>query len=235
MSLSAIFRETFFFFRNHLRQLAVLTVPLLLIQVGLQFWLGNQMRTMDMDKPEFHSGHMLAMMVLLLVFSWLIAALTLLLEWRSEGHQPSNKQVLLTSLQFVPPLLLAGVLSGLAIIGPSLLAAAFGPLWIVGLAISIFLFARLAYVNFMVITERLTPLAAIKSSFVFSKVITLKTMMILFLYVPLSLLGGVISHLVAAGGLPLQLIVETAIAFFGLFINIALFRLYMVTRQQAAK
>ena len=36
MSLSAILSEAYNFFRNHLAQLAMLTIPLLLIQVGIQ-------------------------------------------------------------------------------------------------------------------------------------------------------------------------------------------------------
>ena len=36
MSLSAILTEAFNFFRNHISQLAALTVPILFIQVGIQ-------------------------------------------------------------------------------------------------------------------------------------------------------------------------------------------------------
>ncbi|MCF1426452.1 MAG: hypothetical protein LPD71_04145 [Shewanella sp.] len=234
MSLSAIFSEALYFFRNHLRQLAILTGPLLLLQVGIQLWLGMQLQQMDVENPEFGFSHMAAMMVLLLIFSWLIAALTAYLDWRSAGHEPTNNQVLFGSLQFVPTLLLAGVFSGMAIIAPTMLAAAFGPLWIIGLGFSVYLFARLAYVNFMVVTEKLTPLAAIKSSFSFSSPIVMKTMLVLLMYVPISLIGGSLSQLAGVLGLPAQIVIETLTAFFGLFVNIALFRLYMVTRNPPA-
>ncbi|MCL1038937.1 hypothetical protein L2725_15945 [Shewanella corallii] len=234
MSLSAIFSEALYFFRNHLRQLAILTGPLLLLQVGLQLWLGKQMLALDQNNPEFSSMHMVTLMVLLLIFSWLIAALTAFLDWRSQGHEPTNNQVLFGSLQFVPTLLLAGVFSGMAIIAPVMLGAAFGGLWIIGLPISVYLFARLAYVNFMVVTEKLTPLGAIKSSFTFSGPIAMKTMLVLMMYIPLSLVGGTLSAVVAQAGLVPQLIMDTLLAFVGLFVNIALFRLYMVTRAQHA-
>ncbi|RTR28871.1 hypothetical protein [Shewanella atlantica] len=230
MSLSAIFTEAYNFFRNHISQLAALTVPILFVQVGIQLWLGMEMANADLENPQFGALHMAAVMALLLVFSLLIASLTLFMEIRSQGHEVNTALVLKTSLSFVPPLLLAGVFSGLAILAPVMLFAAFGPLWLVGLVISIYIFARLAYVNFMVVVERLTPLEAIKGSFNFSGPIAFKTLLVLMLYIPLSLIGGVLSSAAQSVGFPLQLIVEVFIAFIGLFVNVALFRLYMVSR-----
>lgn len=234
MPLSAIFSEALYFFRNHLRPLAILMGPLLVLQVGIQLWLGQQLQAVDQNNPEFNAMHMVAFMVLLLIFSWLIAALTAFLDWRSQGHEPTNNQVLFGSLQFVPTLLLAGVFSGMAIIAPVMLTAAFGGLWIIGLPISVYLFARLAYVNFMVVTEKLTPLQAIKTSFSFSGPIAMKTMLVLMMYIPLSLVGGTLSAVVGQAGIAPQLIIDSVFAFVGLFVNIALFRLYMVTRVQNA-
>lgn len=235
MSLSAILTEAYNFFRNHLTQLAMLTVPLLLVQVGIQLWLGTEMSKVNLENPQFGAPHMIAMMLLLLIFSVLIAALTLFLELRSQGHNPSTGMVLKASLPFVPPLLLAGVFSGLAILAPVMLFAAFGPLWLVGLVISFYLFARLAYVNFMVVVERLTPLEAIKASFSFSGPIVLKTIALLMLYLPLSVVGAQLSGAASLGGLPVQMLADTLMAFIGLFVNLALFRLYMVTKQPTAE
>ncbi|ABM26692.1 MULTISPECIES: hypothetical protein [Shewanella] len=231
MSLSAILTEAYNFFRNHLVQLAMLTVPLLLIQVGIQLWLGAEMSKADLENPQFGAPHMLAMMLLLLTFSVLIAALTLFLELRSQGHHPSAGMVLKASLPFVPPLLLAGVFSGLAILAPVMLFAAFGPMWLIGLVISFYLFARLAYVNFMVVVERLTPLEAIKGSFSFSGPIVLKTIALLMLYLPLAVISSQLASIAAMGGLPLQMLVDTFMSFIGLFVNLALFRLYMVSKK----
>ncbi|WP_299797962.1 hypothetical protein [uncultured Shewanella sp.] len=230
MSLSAIFTEAYNFFRNHISQLAALTVPILFIQVGIQLWLGMEMANADLENPQFGALHMAAVMALLLVFSLLIASLTLFMEIRSQGHDANTGLILKTSLSFVPPLLLAGVFSGLAILAPVMLFAAFGPLWLVGLVISIYVFARLAYVNFMVVVERLTPLEAIKGSFKFSGPIAFKTLLVLMLYIPISLIGGTFSAAAQSVGFPLQLIVEVFVAFIGLFVNVALFRLYMVSR-----
>ena len=230
MPLSAIFTEAYHFFRNHISQLAILTVPILFIQVGIQLWLGMEMANADLENPQFGGLHMAAVMALLLVFSLLIAAVTIFLEIRSQGHEANTALIFKTSLNFVPGLLLAGVFSGLAILAPVMLVAAFGPLWLVGLTMSIYIFARLAYVNFMVVVERLTPLEAIKGSFKFSGPIAFKTLMVLMLYIPLSLIGGTLSSLAQSVGFPLQLIVEVFVAFMGLFVNVALFRLYMVSR-----
>ncbi|MDO6618423.1 MULTISPECIES: hypothetical protein [unclassified Shewanella] len=231
MSLSAILTEAYNFFRNHIVQLASLTVPLLLLQVVIQLWLGSELAAQaEVEVPQFGAMHGAAMMALLLIFSLLISALTLYLEVRSRGHEVTPGMILKNSFTFVPPLLLAGVFSGLAILAPVMLFAVFGPFWVVGLAISFYLFARLAYVNFMVIVERLTPLEAIKNSFKFSSPIVLKTMAILMMYIPLSLVGGTVLSLAEFGGFPLQVIIDTVFAFLGLFVNVALFRLYMVNR-----
>ncbi|NRD75724.1 hypothetical protein HQQ94_21380 [Shewanella sp. VB17] len=228
MSLSAIFSEAYNFFRNHISQLAALTIPILFIQVSIQLWLGMEMMNIDMENPQFSGLHMVAVMALLLVFSFLIATLTIFLELRSQGHEANTALILKTSLNFVPGLLLAGVLSGLMILAPVMLFAAFGPLWLVGLTMSIYVFARLTYVNFMVVVERLTPLEAIKGSFKLSGPIAFKTLMVLMLYIPISLIGGSLSTLAQAVGFPLQLMVEVLVAFLGLFVNIALFRIYMI-------
>ena len=234
MSLSAILTQAFNFFRNNISQLAMLLVPVLFIQVGIQLWLSLEINAADLENPQFGTSHMVAMMVLLLVFSFLIAALTLFLEIRSQGHSPSNAMILKTSLNFVPTLLLAGVLSGLAVVGPFIVLLAINPmLGIIGLVLSIYLFARLAFVNFMVVVERLTPLEAIKRSFTFSGPITLKTITVLLIYIPISLAGGVLALATQLGGVPLQLVGEVVVAFFGLFVNVALFRLYMVARDDS--
>ncbi|WOT05450.1 hypothetical protein [Shewanella youngdeokensis] len=235
MSLSAILTQAFNFFRNNISQLAAITVPVLFIQVGIQLWLSLEISTADLENPQFGGSHMAAMVVLLLAFSFLIAALTLFLEIRSQGHSPSSAMVLKTSLNFVPPLLLAGVFSGLAVFAPVFILLAINPgLGIIGLGISIYLFARLAFVNFMVVVERLTPFEAIKRSFSFSGPIAFKTMLLLLLYIPLSVVGGLLAAVTQLGGLPLQLVGDVVVAFFGLFVNVALFRLYMVSRGDSA-
>ncbi|MGB0895217.1 MAG: hypothetical protein ACPGUD_12485 [Parashewanella sp.] len=230
MSLSAILTEAFHFFRNHIRQLAMLTIPLLLLQVGIQLWIGSELSKVDMENPQFGNSIFVAMIVLLLVFSLLIAALTLFLEVRSQGHNPSTFELLKASMPFVPPLLLAAVFSGLAILGPVMISATMGPAVVIGFVISFYVFARLTYVNFMVVSERLTPLEAIKGSFRMSGPIVMKTIGIISLYIPLSLIGGSLSAAATQLGFPLQLAVETLVAFLGLFVNIALFRLYMLNR-----
>lgn len=234
MSLSAILTQAFNFFRNNISQLAALTVPVLFIQVGIQLWLSLEINAADLENPQFGTSHMVAMMVLLLVFSFLIAALTLFLEIRSQGHSPSNGMILKTSLNFVPALLLAGVFSGLAVLAPFFVLLAINPmLGIIGLVISVYLFARLAFVNFMVVVERLTPMEAIKRSFSFSGPIALKTISVLLLYIPISLVGSLLAMATQLGGLPLQLVGEVIVAFFGLFVNVVLFRLYMVSREES--
>ncbi len=72
---------------------------------------------------------------------------------------------------------------------------------------------------------------AIKASFEFSSGLTGTTILVLLSYFPLLLIGSVLSQLGQAGGMPLQLVVDTFVAFIGLFVNVALFRLYRVARK----
>lgn len=234
MSLSAILTEAYHFYRNHISQLAMLTIPLLLLQIGIQMWLGLELKAADIENPQFGSVHMVAMMALLILFSLLIAALTLFLEIRSQGHKVGCLLVLKASLPFVPPLLLAGVFSGMAIIAPVMIAAAFGPLWVIGLVPSLYLFARFSFVNFMVVSERLTPFKAIKESFSFTSdmPLLLRTGAVLTLYLPISIISQQLSMATASAGLAVELVIATVFGFLGLFVNIALFRLYMVARRK---
>lgn len=83
----------------------------------------------------------------------------------------------------------------------------------------------------MVVVERLTPLEAIKGSFSFSGPIALKTIALLMLYLPLAVISSQLVSIAAMGGLPLQMLVDTFMSFIGLFVNLALFRLYMVSKK----
>ncbi len=234
MSLSAILTEAYHFYRNHISQLAMLTIPILLLQIGIQTWLGMELKAADEVNPEFGGSHMFAMMALLILFSILIAALTLFLEVRSQGHKVGNLLILKASMPFVPPLLLAGVASGFAIIAPVMLAAAFGPLWVIGLIPSLYIFARLSFVNFMVVSERLTPFKAIKESFNFTSEwpFLLRTCAVLSLYLPISIISSQLTMATESFGPAAELIIATVFGFIGLFVNIALFRLYMVNRRK---
>jgi len=87
----------------------------------------------------------------------------------------------------------------------------------------------------MVVVERLTPLEAIKGSFSFSGPIVLRTIALLMLYLPLSVVGNLLSGAAAMGGLPLQMLSDTFMSFIGLFVNVALFRLYMVSKKPSVE
>ncbi len=233
MPLSAILAEAYYFFRNHLAQLAMLTLPILIIELALQLWLGETVLQMDQQAPEFSGTQIVAVLTILLLFTLLIAALTLFMEMRSRGHDPSPWQVLKNSLSFIPGLLLAGVLSGMAIAAPTLILASFGPLLVVGLGMSLYLLARLSYVNFMLVVEHLSPMQAIRESFMFSQGFTGKTMLVLLCYLPFMMVESALAQLLPEAPDMLNLVLKTAIGFASLYVNVALFRLYRVHRQIA--
>lgn len=231
MHLSAILAEAYYFFRNHLAQLALLTVPILVVELSMQLWLADTVAQMDQQAPEFSGTQIAVVFGILVLFTLLIAALTLFMELRSSGHNPSPWQVLVNSLQFLPGLLLAGVLSGMAIAAPTMILVAMGPLLVVGLGMSAYLAARLAYVNFMLVVERLSPLQAIRESFMFSQGFTGKTVLVLLCYLPFMLVESTLAQLVPDAPMMFNLLIKTVIGFFSLYVNVALFRLYRVNRQ----
>ncbi|QSX33878.1 hypothetical protein JYB87_01080 [Shewanella avicenniae] len=230
MSLSSILTEAYYFFRNHLWQLASFAVPILAIEIGLQLWLGNTIEQMDQQAPEFNGTQVAVVMTILLLFTLLIAALTLFMELRTAGHQPPAPALIKHSLPYIPGLLLAGVLSGLAIAAPTMLLSAFGPAVVIGLGISAYLGARLAYVNFMLVVERLSPLQAIRESFMFSQAFTGKTIAVLLLYLPFMMVESLLASAMPDAPFIFNLVLKTVIGFFSLYVNVALFRLYRVNR-----
>ncbi|KFZ37655.1 hypothetical protein HR45_09535 [Shewanella mangrovi] len=230
MPLSSIFTEAYYFFRNHLLQIASFAVPILALEIGLQLWLGKAMEQMDQQAPSFSGGQVAVVLTILLLFTLLIAALTLFMELRTAGHQPTPQAVIKHSIGFIPGLLLAGVLSGLAIAAPTMLLSAFGPAVVIGLGISAYLGARFSYVNFMLVVEHLSPLQAIRESFVFSQAITGKTIVVLLMYLPFMLVESGIAKLVPDAPFIVNLVIKTLVGFFSLYVNVALFRLYRVNR-----
>ncbi len=56
--------------------------------------------------------------------------------------------------------------------------------------------------------------------------------MILLLYIPLAIVSSTIAAAVGQIAFILMYIIDVVFAFLGLFVNIALFRLYMVTRSK---
>jgi len=47
--------------------------------------------------------------------------------------------------------------------------------------------------------------------------------------------GNLLSGAAAMGGLPLQMLSDTFMSFIGLFVNVALFRLYMVSKKPSVE
>ncbi|MBM7072787.1 hypothetical protein JQC92_12220 [Shewanella sp. 202IG2-18] len=231
--MSAVLNEAFHFFKNHLRQLAMLTMPLIIGVVAIQSWLGIELGKMNPEAPQIDGIHLGVMFLGILLFSWLISTLTLFLQVVSDGHNPTVRQVLFTSLNFVPPMLLTMVFTGMAIFGPIfVLIAALKELGaLIGIVVSVFIAVRLSYVNFMVVVEHITPLQAIKDSFNFTKPIFFPTLAILLMSLPISLVFTVIATSVSSLGEGAIFVVNIFGFFFSLFVTVALYRLYMLNRE----
>ncbi|EDQ02357.1 hypothetical protein KT99_02552 [Shewanella benthica KT99] len=221
-----------------MKQLFLLIFPISILMSGIKFWLISVLSVIsdsvvagEMDTVQIDTSLVIAALVYVVLLTILYASLTLFLEVRSNGYEPKTSQVLLTSLNFVPGLLLAGVLSSLAIFGPYIILLTISPLLaILGIFTGIFLYIRLLFVNFMIVVERLTPLEAIKRSFYFSSPIMLKTVAIVLLNIPIILVYSLAAKVIPDGILIIDIVTASLFTFFGLIIDVALFRLYMVSR-----
>ncbi len=238
MSLSAILTEAYHFFRNNIKQLFLLIFPISILTSGIKVWLINGLSVIsdsviagEIDTIQIDTSLIIASLGYTVLLTILYASLTLFLEVRSNGYEPKISQVLLTSLNFVPGLLLAGVLSGLVILGPYIiLMATFPPLAILGIFVGVFLYIRLLFVYFMIVVERLTPLESIKRSFYFSSPIMLKTVFIVLLNIPFLLVYSLVASVIPEGIFVIDIVTASLFTFFSLIIDVALFRLYMVSR-----
>ncbi|GLS82090.1 hypothetical protein [Paraferrimonas haliotis] len=232
MSVSVILTEALNFFRSQGKALFLVCFPLLLVQNGLQMWVNSQLPTAEETQGlevQLEATHYIAVLLLLLVLFHMYACVTLFLHTRSQGQQLNASQIWLGGLHYVPSMMLAGVISAVAVMMAMMPAiiSGFFPLAILALWVGV----RLAYVNFMVVVEGATPLASVTECFKFSGAIFWQTLMVLGLLIPISLVTAVADTAVAQGPMVLRIVVNALFAYVGLFITVALFRLYMVNRQ----
>lgn len=205
-----LLRDAWYFFHRHAAHLALLCLPLILLErlAGnlLAPYLGDWQGSADL-------------LAGLLFYPLYGAALILYLDTRTRGLRPGSAALLAMALRLWPSLALLTALSTLLImLGASLFILP--GLW---------LMARLAFADFLVVLQGFTPLAALGDSMAltrgqFWRIFTVMMAVMLPLWGLEALLSGLLSEDLAP-----RVLLESLIGFAQLFVGVALYRCFMLT------
>ena len=151
MNVLAILRDAWFFYSRHFLTIVRLCLPLILLEsltrVALDHWLGN-------DAPPA-----LDLLVGLIFYPLYVGALILFLDARSRGHDPALGAVYARALPLWPALaVLSGLGSLLIMLGASLFVLP-----------GIWVMVKIAFAEYLLVLRGLSPLAALKQSFVMTR------------------------------------------------------------------
>lgn len=215
-----ILRDAWYFYRSHLLTIALLCLPLLLLEALTRHALANWL----WDEPSLAYD-----IVIGLMFSPLYnAALILFLGSRSAGQSPSIGQLLGRALQLWPVYaLLTGLSALLLMLGLSLLVLP-----------GVWLMVKISFAEYLLVLRGRTPLDALRESFQLTSGHFWQILLCMFC-VMLPLWGisawlfrpdqGLEPNALAA--LPVQAL----IGFAQLFLTVVLFRFYMLVETPAEK
>ena len=206
-----LLRDAWYFFHRHAARLALLCLPLLLLESLAANLLAPHLGDWQ------GSADLLAGLLFYPIYG---AALILYLDTRSRGLTPGTAALLAMALRLWPSLALLTALSSLLILlGASLFILP--GLW---------LMVRLAFADFLVVLQGFTPLAALGDSMALTRgqFWRLFTVMMAVM-LPLWGLEASVSGLLAEGALLPQVLLESLIGFAQLFVVVALYRGFMLT------
>lgn len=218
MSPFAALRDAWFFYSRHLGLIIRLCLPLILLEGGARLALAHWLGHADPAIRDLLLG--------LLFYPLYSAALILLLDARSRGQTPGVAVLLAAALQrWLPMALLVGLSSSLVMLGASLFILP--GLW---------LMARLAFAEFLLVQRGLAPLAALKGSFLLTRGRFLPLLSsVLMVVVPLWLVGGWAGGQLTPEEAPLaSLALDAALGLGQLFATVVFFRLYMLAAPRIA-
>ncbi len=219
MNITTILADAYHFFIGNLRQMAGLFLPILLIVTALEHGL-----TATADTASL----IWAVLVGLLVYPLYTGALILLLAKRTQHESPTNGQLLRAAFSLWWPLLLVTLMVGVAVIFGFMLLIIPG----------IWMAVRLAFAEIYLVVEGLTPLAAMRKSHDTTKELFWVILLaVVIVYVPLIALSFLSEWMMDTygGSSALGIVADTMIAFLGLFVNVVIFRIYLLHGQNSAQ
>ena len=211
MTALTLLRDAWYFFHRHAAHLALLCVPLLLLESLAANLLGPHLGDWQ------GSADLLAGLLFYPIYG---AALILYLDTRSRGLTPGTAALLAMALRLWPSMALLTALSSLLILlGASLFILP--GLW---------LMVRLAFADFLVVLQDFTPLTALGDSMALTRGQFWRLFVVMMaVMLPLWGLEASVSGLLAEGALLPQVLLESLIGFAQLFVVVALYRGFMLT------
>ncbi|SEM94142.1 Uncharacterised protein family (UPF0259) [Pseudomonas sp. ok272] len=214
-----VLRDSLYFFQRNLGRIAVLCLPLVILEALLQLLVDHS------QGPEAFPGF--SVVVGLLVYPLYTGALILFLDARSRGESPSTMALLSAAARLWPRFaLLTAVSTLLILVGLSLY---FLP--------GIWLMVMLAFAEYLLVLRNMQPLAAMRESMRLVRGNFLRILVcILCVMGPLWLLRGATMSIYPPPQNPmLTLVIESAHSFLQLFTSVVLFRLFMLIGQTPDK
>jgi hypothetical protein len=213
-----LLRDTWFFFSRNLLAIALLCLPLVLLenlaQQALRDWFAGP------------NGMAYGLLAGLLCYPLYSAALILLADARSRGLQPRTLDLLAAALRLWPSFaLLAGLSTLLIMLGASLFVLP--ALWVM---------VKLAFAEYLLVLRNLSPLAAMRESMRLTQgYFALIAACLLAVMAPLWLLDWwLYQQLGEQPNAWLSLLIDSSMGFAQLFVTLLLFRLYMQLEQDAS-
>lgn len=211
MNAFSILRDAWYFYHRHVTSLALLCLPLLLLESLTRHLLSPHLGEWQ------GSADLLAGLVFYPVYG---AALILYLDTRTRGLTPGAAQLLAMALRLWPALaLLTAVSSLLILLGASLFILP--GLW---------LMVRLAFADFLLVLQGFSPRGALSDSMALTRGQFWRIFSILMLVmVPLWILDAWLFGLLPEGSLLPRIVLDGLIGFLQLFSGVALYRCFMLT------
>ena len=221
MNITTILADAYRFYSGKFRQISVLFLPIMTIVTIL----GQGPETQDTVEIASVFWWML---INFLLYPLYTGAMILFLAKRTRHETPGYGQLLRESSALWWPLLILTLIAGIAVFFGVMLLILPG-IWIA---------VRLSFAEIYLVAEGLSPLAALRKSHDATReVFWLILAIVVILYVPLIALSYFLELMAEAsgGGSVLKIITESIVAFLGLFVNVAIFRIYLLHGLNQAK
>ncbi|MCJ0975476.1 hypothetical protein MST27_19080 [Pseudomonas sp. PS1] len=220
MNVLSIFRDACFFYSRNLAAIIRLCLPWILLESGTRLIVDQLLGKGAMPAQELLVG--------LVFYPFYVGALILYLDARSRGFDPTVREVLARALRLWPALaVLAGLSTLLIMLGASLFVLP-----------GIWIMVRMAFAEYLLVLRGMTPLAALKESFVLTRgrfLLVLGCTLIVLL--PVWLLEAGLAASLWHGDTPpgaLAVLVDSGLGLLQLLATVVLFRCYMLCSGPAA-
>ncbi|UVE18417.1 hypothetical protein NVV93_03150 [Pseudomonas sp. LS44] len=212
-----ILRDSWYFFARHMGAIAVLCLPLLVLESLTRYLLVG---TLTADPSPAYE-----LVTSLLFYPLYTGALILFVDTRSRGLTVRYRDLLAMALQLWPRFAVLSALSTVLIMAGASLFILPG-LWVM---------IKIAFAEYLLVLDRLTPLAAMRESFRLTQghFVTISAC-VLTVMLPLWLLDArSFPELKAWGDIPV-LILDCLRGFLQLFASVVVFRLFMLATPERA-